>query len=320
MQIEPRLPDLLGQGQDLLATGGGTTGGGLDYYKQQRQVLGSYTLMRQTVEQNQLVPEAARRARARGPQARRPDRPRDAQAAARDHGQVSRAGPHHVRQSSATRMPISLQRSRTPTSDVRRLHEGPATDGHEAARRARCQTEFDEAETKLRDAESELYQFQKDNDLLAVTLEERQSMVSSNITAYTDKLNEARARRIEIAREARSDEEGGEQGRARVADPADGRQRVVRHAARAVLRRAQQVHRAREGGRRRRTPSTRCRRRRSTTSTPRCRPRPSACSPAVEEQHKAALTSEKRAARPRSTSATKEALELGPEDRRRTTS
>ena len=60
-------------------------------------------------------------------------------------------------------------------------------------------TEFDDAETKLREAEAALYQFQQDNDLLAVTLEERQSMVSSGITAYTAKLNEAHAQRIELA-------------------------------------------------------------------------------------------------------------------------
>jgi capsular exopolysaccharide synthesis family protein len=59
-------------------------------------------------------------------------------------------------------------------------------------------TEFDDAETKLRDAEAALYQFQKDNDLLAVTLEDRQNMVSAGITAYTAKLNEAHAARLEL--------------------------------------------------------------------------------------------------------------------------
>jgi capsular exopolysaccharide synthesis family protein len=60
-------------------------------------------------------------------------------------------------------------------------------------------TEFDDAETKLREAEAALYQYQQDNDLLAVTLEERQSMVSSGITSYTARLNEAHANRIELS-------------------------------------------------------------------------------------------------------------------------
>jgi capsular exopolysaccharide synthesis family protein len=59
-------------------------------------------------------------------------------------------------------------------------------------------TEFDDAEQKLRDSESALFQYQKDNDLLAVTLEDRQNMVSSGITMYTNKLNETHARRIEL--------------------------------------------------------------------------------------------------------------------------
>jgi polysaccharide biosynthesis transport protein len=58
--------------------------------------------------------------------------------------------------------------------------------------------EFDDAEEKLREAESALYQYQKDNDLLAVTLEERQHIVSSGITAYTTRLNEAHASRLEL--------------------------------------------------------------------------------------------------------------------------
>src|SRR5580704_11763573 len=59
-------------------------------------------------------------------------------------------------------------------------------------------TEFDDAESKLREAESALFQYQKDNDLLAVTLEDRQNMVSSGITTYTSKRNEAHAKRLEL--------------------------------------------------------------------------------------------------------------------------
>src|SRR5688572_13541374 len=55
VQIEPRLPDLLGQGENGLAGITGLTTGGLDYYKQQRQVLSSYTLIKQTVQDHQLV-------------------------------------------------------------------------------------------------------------------------------------------------------------------------------------------------------------------------------------------------------------------------
>ena len=51
VQIEPKLQDLLGQGQEILNAG---IGGTSDYYKQQKQVLGSYRLIRQTVDQHRL--------------------------------------------------------------------------------------------------------------------------------------------------------------------------------------------------------------------------------------------------------------------------
>ena len=61
------------------------------------------------------------------------------------------------------------------------------------------QTEFESAEKQLRDAEAAQYDFEKANDLLAVTLEERQSIVSTGISAYTMKLNDARAHQLELA-------------------------------------------------------------------------------------------------------------------------
>jgi len=43
------------------------------------------------------------------------------------------------------------------------------------------QTEFNDAETKLRAAEDKIYKFQAENDMITVTLEEHQSLVSQNI-------------------------------------------------------------------------------------------------------------------------------------------
>ena len=51
VQIEPRLPDLLGQSDDLVAH---SITGGQDYYAQQKEVLGSYRLIHETVEKNSL--------------------------------------------------------------------------------------------------------------------------------------------------------------------------------------------------------------------------------------------------------------------------
>src|SRR5262245_21519921 len=53
MVIDPKLPDLLGQGQEMLLAGGGQSSTA-EYYRQQKEVLQSYQLMRRTVENNEL--------------------------------------------------------------------------------------------------------------------------------------------------------------------------------------------------------------------------------------------------------------------------
>lgn len=195
VQIEPRLPDLLGQGQEILAGGG--MGGTSDYYKQQKQVLGSYKLIRQTVEQHQLhlklLSEQARadkkledqldettRLLQEDMRIKYPDQDRIMYVVVRQESKqlAAQIANHHV--------DTFIQYSKGLLStDTRQASDA-------------LSTEFDLAEKKLRDAEAALYAFQKQNDLLAVSLEDRQSLTSSNITSYTAKRNEARARRLEI--------------------------------------------------------------------------------------------------------------------------
>ena len=55
VQIEPKLPDLLGTGDLFNVASSGT--GTLEYYKQQRLVIGSYTLCAQTIIANDLLPK-----------------------------------------------------------------------------------------------------------------------------------------------------------------------------------------------------------------------------------------------------------------------
>jgi succinoglycan biosynthesis transport protein ExoP len=196
VQIEPRLPDLLGQGQELLAGGG--MGGTSDYYKQQKQVLGSYKLIRQTVEQHQLhlklLSEQARADRKLEDQLDAATRllHEDMKIKYPDQDRIMYVV---VRQGSA-RLAAQIANHHVDTF-VQYSRGLLSTDTRQAS--DALSTEFDDAEQKLRDAEAALYRFQKDNDLLAVSLEDRQSLTSSNITSYTAKRNEARARRLEIA-------------------------------------------------------------------------------------------------------------------------
>jgi capsular exopolysaccharide synthesis family protein len=196
IQIEPRIPDLLGQGQEILT--GLATANTLDYYKQQKQVLASYRLIRQTVETHRLYNDVI-------PEARRQDRKVEdliEEATATIRGMISIRYPDQNRifyvnvlnQNPDLAAKIANAHVSTYVDYAKGLL---STDTKQAS--TALSTEFDVVEGKLREAESALYKFQKDNDLLAVTLEERQSIVSSGITTYTQKLNETRARRIELA-------------------------------------------------------------------------------------------------------------------------
>ena len=192
VQIEPRLPDLLGEREDILTR---TSVGGADYYMQQKQVLGSYRLIRQTVEQhrlyNVLLTEQERADR------RVDDLIEDATAKLREDLSVKYPDEDRI-------MYVAV-RNHSPqlAAEIANDHIATyldyskgllSTDTKQAS--GALSTEFDDAEAKLRDAEAALYAFQK-ND--AVTVEERQSIVSSGITAYSLKLNEAHAHRLELS-------------------------------------------------------------------------------------------------------------------------
>jgi len=196
IQIEPRIPDLLGQGQEILT--GVATAGTLDYYKQQKQVLGSYRLIRQTVETHRLynimIPDARRQGR------KIDDLVEEATAYVRPMISIRYPDQNRIFYVNVLHQDpnIAAQIANAHVSTYVDYAKGLlSTDTKQAS--TALSTEFDSVEGKLRDAESALYKFQKDNDLLAVTLEERQSIVSSGITTYTQKLNETRARRIELA-------------------------------------------------------------------------------------------------------------------------
>ncbi len=59
--------------------------------------------------------------------------------------------------------------------------------------------ELDLAEKSLHESEKELYQFKKDNDILSVSLADKQNIVANDISRYTSALSDARIRRIELA-------------------------------------------------------------------------------------------------------------------------
>lgn len=194
IQIEPQLPDLLGQGEAGML---GLSAGGLDYYKQQRQVLSSYTLIKQTVIDHQLAARLLTE---------------DERSKLRSDQQIEIAV-ERMRSNLVVKYPEQdrimrvVVRNEDPNlaAEIANDHvatyvayaKGQLTVDTTQASKA-LSVEFEQAAEQLQKADAKLFQFQKENELLAVPLEDRQSLVASNITSYTARLNEARIKRIEI--------------------------------------------------------------------------------------------------------------------------
>jgi polysaccharide biosynthesis transport protein len=194
VQIEPRLPDLIGQPEDLISR---SMVGGADYYAQQKEVLASYKLIRDTVEKNQLYLRMLSESERADKQVS--DLVDVAAMRLKDNVKIQYPEPNRI-------MYIAV-RDHDPqlAVDIANAHmrtyldysHGLLVSDLTGASGVLSQ-EFNEAEKDLRDSESAMYDYEKKNDLLAVTLEERQSIVSTGITTYTMKLNDAHAHRLEL--------------------------------------------------------------------------------------------------------------------------
>lgn len=193
IQIEPKLPDLLGTG-DMFNVAGAST----EYYKQQKQVLSSFTLIQKTVDQNDLIPKLLS-------EAERKELSHDDQldlATRRLQLDMSIKYPESDRifyvavksPSAEDAKLIADAHAATYESYAKGLLQTNSSTASEA-----LQAEFTEAETKLRAAEQKIYDFQAKNDMVAVTIEAQQSLVQGNILSFTGKLNDARAHEIELA-------------------------------------------------------------------------------------------------------------------------
>lgn len=196
VQIEPRIADLLGQGADMVSVGGG--GPSAEYYKEQKQVLGSVKLLRETViAKNLQLNFLSEDERARLPLDQQYET-----AAVRLKKRVTIQYPEQNRimyvvvSNNDPKLAQEIANQHVTTFD--QYSRGLLSAGTQQASSA-LSTEFTAAEKALREAEAKVYQFQKDNDLLAVSLEDRQSLVTAKIQNYSSKEDSAHSRARELA-------------------------------------------------------------------------------------------------------------------------
>jgi capsular exopolysaccharide synthesis family protein len=195
IQIEPRLPDLLGQGQQAMGGAGG--GATAEYYSQQREVLRSFHLIRRTVETLDLhgrILSERQRAGLTAPQQMDLAAERVAEDLRIDYPQQNRTMYVSIRNSNPG---LAAEIANTHVAVFEAYAKGLLSTDTKQQSEALAR-ELDEAEKNLAAAEAELYRLRKEHDLLAIPLEDRQSQKLNNIADYTRKLNEARTTRIEL--------------------------------------------------------------------------------------------------------------------------
>jgi polysaccharide biosynthesis transport protein len=195
VQIEPRLPDLLGTGDMFNVAAGANTS---EYYKQQRQVLGSYTLSKQTVLAYDLPTKLLTDAEMKSLSTdERVDLATQklVKMITVKYPEQDRIMYVHVRSPDPElATTIANDHITTYINYSKGLLSINSTQASDA-----LQAEFNEAETKLRAAEDKVYKFQAENDMISVTPEQHQNLVTQNILSFTQKLNDARANSISIA-------------------------------------------------------------------------------------------------------------------------
>lgn len=196
--IDPAPPDLLGQQvQEIVQLGAGNFWSNTDYYNAQVKILQSYALARKTVEANdlhlKLLDEGAREGKAREELV--------------DQSTKLLMGSLSIRYPEQNRIVhVTVQhRNADLAAEIANAHVNSyiaynlslRADGTDLASRWLAK-EFDSAEKELRSSEMELFEYRRDNDILSVSLEDRKNMVVGNIQHYTDAMNAARSRRIEL--------------------------------------------------------------------------------------------------------------------------
>jgi capsular exopolysaccharide synthesis family protein len=193
VQVEPKLPDLLGTG-DMFNVAGASA----EYYKQQKQVLSSHTLIQKTIDQNDLIPKLLS----------------DAERKQLSHDDQLELATRRLQIDLTIRYPeadrIFYVAVQNPSPEDAKLIADAHVSTYESYAKGLLQlssntasealaAEFTEAETKLRAAEQKIYDFLAKHDMVAVTIEAQQSLVQGNILAFTGKLNDSRADEIELA-------------------------------------------------------------------------------------------------------------------------
>jgi polysaccharide biosynthesis transport protein len=197
--IDPTPPQVFGsQVQEVIQLGAGSYWSNQEYYNTQLQVITKYELAERTIRKDQILgarllglPEGTRELD--------PEQLRVATEAltgmlSASQNRESRITNVHVQHTDPD-LAVDLANAQVDTyyEHSRKIR---GQDGREITRF--LEDELDRAEKELKRSEEKLLAFKKDNDILSVSLEDKQSMLAADLARYTAATSDARIKRIEI--------------------------------------------------------------------------------------------------------------------------
>lgn len=196
--IDPQAPQVFGnQVQEVIQLGAGSYWSNQEYYNTQVDVLESYDLAKLTVARGGLYHRLVPATEAPG----LIDNDRIERAARLLHGSLratqnreSRVVKIHVRHPDRA-LAVDLANEHVLTY-LEFTRSQRSTGSGEIARF--LATELDAAEKRLRASEQALYDFKRASDILSVSLEDRQNILSADIARFNAAFNDARIQRIEL--------------------------------------------------------------------------------------------------------------------------
>ncbi len=198
--IDPQPPQVFGKDlQEVVTLGTGSYWSNQEYYNTQVDILTNYDLIRQTVIRNELYLNPKLMPPVDG-DTRSKDELIDAATSIltgaitaqqnRDSRVVKVSVRHTDRQ-----LAIDLANKHIQTYLDYTL--GLRTHGTSQASQFLAK-ELDTAEARLRESEKKLYDFKKENDIISVSLEDKQNLIAADLARYTSALADARIKRIEL--------------------------------------------------------------------------------------------------------------------------
>lgn len=200
LRIDPQPPQVFGSKvQEVIQLGAGSYWSNQEYYNTQVQILRNYELARLTVETNglhnnpKLLPPK--------PNETRTEKELIDAAGAKLATMLSSA---QKRESRIVTLSVShrdpkfaVELANKHVRTFLAFTKGLRSKGSGDVSKFLSQ-ELDVAEKRLRKSEKDLYKFRAENDILSVSLEDKQNILARDIARYTAALSDARIKRIEL--------------------------------------------------------------------------------------------------------------------------